>query len=220
MVYSLPENHLNGRVFLGFRDRQNIDPDAYFELMATLRPLLTRDDFVASTPGFFINYIRDPDNPNGTLRLNYFTVAAGQTIDAIDNFVAQSGTLTILRTEHADRTRPLASYDEGRDKAILIFRNFLDANTRICLDMLENFGAHSFETLVATYRFIHLPRRVRPEEAFGQVFADHSKTFNEIKENGLEGIFWNDLVHIHLGSNVGLHFMVNMVTLPDPPYSF
>jgi hypothetical protein len=220
MVYNLPENHLNGRVFLAFRDRAKTDPDAYFQLVPTLKPLFARDDFVASTPGFYINYIKDQDNPDGTLRLNYFTVNAGQTIDAIESFVAQSGVLAILRTEHADRTRPPAEYDEVRDKAILIFRNFLDANTRICLDMLENFGAHSFESLVAIYRFIYLPRRIRPEGVFEKAFTDYSKTFNEIKVGGLAGIFWNDLLHVHLGSNVGLHFMVNMVTLPDPPYSF
>lgn len=219
MVYNLPDKHLNGRVFFGFRDRPVVDPDAYFQLIPTLKPLFARDDFTASTPGFFVNYIRDRDNPKGTLRLNYFTTNPAQTIAAIDAFVAQSGTLTIQRTEHADPNGPPSDFDVGNDKAVLIFRNFLDANTRICLDMIENFGAHSFASLVAFYRFIALPRRVRPEEVFEKAFAEHSATFNELRDNGLAGIYWSDLLHMHLGDNVGLHFMVNLVTLPDPPYS-
>jgi hypothetical protein len=57
MLYNLPENHLGGRVFFGFSDRPIIDPDAYFELVPTVKPLLAREDFAASTPGFYINYI-------------------------------------------------------------------------------------------------------------------------------------------------------------------
>ncbi|HLW48267.1 MAG TPA: hypothetical protein VKW09_10925 [bacterium] len=172
-----------------------------------------------STPGFYINYIRDPDVPSSALRLNYFTVDAARTIDGIESFVRQSDALTIVRTEHADRTRPLDEYDEGRDKLELNFRNFLDANTRICLDMLENFGAHSFQSLVAAYRFILLPQRVRPEEVLEEFFLQHSEAFNQLNERGLAGIFWNDLVHVHRGRDVGLHFLVNMVTLPDAAYS-
>lgn len=220
MLYDLPENHLGGRVFLGFHDRAIIDPDAYFRLIPSLKALFAREDFRASTPGFYINYIRDEDVPHGALRLNYFTVNASLTIDAIDDFVAQSGTLLIVRTEHADRGRPLSDYDEGKDRVELNFRNFLDANTRVCLDMLENFGQHSFESLVALYRFVYLPRRIRPEEVFEEYFVTHSETFNQLRLSGLAGIFWNDLVHVHRGRDVGLHFMVNMVTLPDAPYGF
>lgn len=219
MLYNLPENHLGGRVFLGFVDRPSIDPDAYFQLVPTVKPLFGREDFSAATPGFYINYIRDQDLPNGALRLNYFTVDASRTIDSIENFVLQSGALAIVRTEHADRTRPLDAYDEGRDKLELNFRNFLDANTRICLDMLANFGPHSFQSLIAAYRFIFLPQRVRPEEVLEDYFAEHSETYNQLKDSGLAGIFWNDLVHVHRGRDVGLHFLVNMVTLPDAAYS-
>jgi hypothetical protein len=218
MLYNLPENHLGGRVFFGLVDQPIIDPDAYFRLVPTVKPLFSRDDFAAATPGFYINYIRDPDVPNGALRLNYFTVDASQTIDSIDSFVQQAGVLAVVRTEHADRTTPLDQYDEGRDKLELNFRNFLDANTRICLDMLENFGPHSFESLVAAYRFILLPQRIRPEDALEEYFAEHSETFNQLRDSGLGSIFWNDLVHVHRGRDVGLHFLVNMVALPDGPY--
>jgi hypothetical protein len=218
MLYNLPENHVGGRVFLGFADLPIIDPDAYFQLLPTIKALLIRDDFVASTPGFYINYIRDDDVPNGALRLNYFSVDAGRTLDSIDDFVRQSGVLTIVRREDADRTKPLDRYDEGQDKLELNFRNFLDANTRTCLDMIENFGAHSFQSLVAAYRFIFLPRRIRPEEVLEEYYTLHSETFNQLRESGLAGIFWNDLVHVHRKRDVGLHFLVNMVTLPDAPY--
>jgi hypothetical protein len=219
VLYSLPEDHLGGRVFLGFADRPITDPDAYFQLIPTIKPLFAREDFAAATAGYYISYIRDPDVPDGALRLNYFTVDASQTIDSIDDFVRQSGVLAIVRAEHADRTKPLDEYDEGRDKLELNFRNFLDANTRIGLDMIENFGAHSFQSLVAAYRFILLPKRVRPEDALEEYYVQHSETFNQLTESGLAGIFWNDLVHVHRGRDVGLHFLVNMVTLVDAPYS-
>lgn len=218
MVYNLPANHLGGRVFLGFRERAIVDADGYFQLIRLVRPLLALDEFKVSTPGFYINYIRDPDVPNGSLRLNYFTVNAWLTIDTIESFVAASGDLAIVRREHADQDTPLSDYDEGGDKAELGFRNFLDANTRICLDMLENYGEHSFEGLVALYRFVCLPRGVRPEDVLEEDFSAHSKTFNELLDRGLAGIFWNDLVHVHRVRDVGLHFMVNLVALPDAPY--
>ncbi|MHB8733056.1 MAG: hypothetical protein ACYDAB_14860 [bacterium] len=218
MLYSLPEHHLNGRVFLGLRGRRGVDPDGYFEVIRLVRPLLASNDFIVSTPGLFINYIRDQDVPNGALRLNYFTINAGLTIDTIEDFVAASGDLAIVRREHADRSTSLADYDEGADKAELNFRNFLDANTRICLDMLESFGEHSLESLVAIYRYLGLPRGMRPEAVLEEEFGKHSKAFNELRDRGLAGIFWNDLVHVHRTSDVGLHFMVNLVTLPDVPY--
>lgn len=220
MVYTLPEHHLGGRVFLGFRDRTVVDPDGYFHLIRAVRPLLATDGFTVSTPGFYINYIRDRDVPNGALRLNYYTINAWLTIDTIESFVAASRDLTIVRREHADRNTSLADYDEGSDKAELNFRNFLDANTRICLDMLESFGEHSFESLVALYRFVYLPRGIPPDRILEDDFVDHSRTFNDLRARDLAGVFWNDLVHVHRTSDVGLHFMVNLVALPDAPYGF
>jgi hypothetical protein len=219
MLYNLPPNHVGGRVFFAFRDRPAVDPDGYFQLIKGIRPLLAADAFTVSTPGFYINYIQDQDVPDGTLRLNYYSVNAPLTIDTIEAFAAASPVLTIVRREHADRSRPLESYDEGRDPAELEFRNFLNANTRVCLDMLANFGEHSFESLVATYRFIYLPQGVPPQEVFEPFFVGRSDAFNDLWEHGNLQRYWNDLIKVHPGSNVGLHFMVNLATLPDAAYS-
>jgi hypothetical protein len=215
VLYSLPENHLNGRLFLKLRNRWDVTPDEYFKLMNSVRPLFARDDFKAFTPGFYINYIRDNNTPTGALRLNYFTTDASHTIDATENFVGTSNDLAILKSEHADRKKPIAEYSEGSDPAELNFRNFLDANTRICLDMLKNFGEHSFVQFVAAYKFVWFPQRYQPKQVFEAAFITHSDSFKELSKNGLDSGFWNDLVRFHRENDFGLHFMVNLVTLLD-----
>jgi len=217
VLYDLPQKHIVGRVFLRLRDKVSLDPDGYFRSVLMLRPLFERDDFSAATPGFYINYIRDPGTPTGSLRLNYFTIDCSRTIDAIGKFGTRTDR-TIFKREPCDENKPLAEYNEGEDTAELRFRNFLDANTRICLDMLENFGAHSFQSLVAAYRFIFLPQGIPPESVFQSDFINHSQTFNELRRKGLDRMFWTDLLRIHRRSDVGLHFMVNLVALMDNAY--
>ena len=213
MLYHLPTNFLGGNLFFKLTDRRHVTPDDYYRVLEQVRPLLARGDFSAATPGFYINYIRDENTPTGGLRLNYFTTNASQTIDAIDAFIAASASLEILRTEHADRTTPLSEYRDGESETE--FKNFLDANTRVCLDMVENFGEHSFESLVAAYRFVFLPQQVPAATVFEDYFARHSSAFNELKQNGLDARYWDDLVRTYPDRGVGLHFMVNFVTLID-----
>lgn len=217
MLYNLPENFLGGAVFLRLRGKATVTPDDYFWVMKFLRPLLARDDFSASTPGFYINYIRDTDTPTGALRLNYFSVDACKTLDAIEGFARDSGSVDVLREDpDNNRSKSQADYNQGMFETE--FKNFLDANTRICLDMLENFGEHYFESLVAAYRFLSFPVQIPPRLAFEECFIKHSRAFNELRTNGLDTRFWDDLVRDYPDRGVGLHFMVNLVTLVDGPY--
>src|SRR5947208_1692634 len=94
------------------------------------------------------------------------------------------------------------------------FRNFLNRNRQICLEVLESFGEHGLQELVTRYRYIELPQRIPPEFIFGAVFDAHSESFRELKAASLVGRYWRDLVHLHRGNDFGLHFMVNMLAVP------
>jgi len=177
MLYHLPENFIGGAVFLAPRDEAITDADGYagyFVIMNFLRPLLARDDFTGATPGFYINLI-DREGVI-TLRLNYFSVDASKTLGAIDGFVQGSGNMNIHAIEPENNlSKSQAEYNDGKFE--LDFKNFLNANTRICLEMLQNFGGSEFRNLVATYRHAYFPQGVRPEEIFEASSIQHSLSF-------------------------------------------
>jgi hypothetical protein len=84
--------------------------------------------------------------------------------------------------------------------------------------VLEGYGEHSLQELVTRYRYICLPQRIPPELIFGPVFDHHSGYFKILKESSLDAQYWRDLVQVHLANNFGLHFMVNMVAVPESEY--
>src|SRR3989344_4357480 len=95
-VYNLPKKHLNGRVFFSIPDLQLLTPEKYLDCIKLLKPLFKVSDFRDITPGFYINYIKDADVPNGGLRLNYYTANATETIKAIDNYANENSEKIVL----------------------------------------------------------------------------------------------------------------------------
>ena len=218
-MYNLPKNHINGGVFFGAPNPEFLSPDRYFVCMKLLKNLFESQEFKDYTPGFYINYIRDNDIPNGSLRLNYYTTDASKTIETIENFSKDKlKNFILFKREHADQNKPKEEYNDGDNGEELRFRNFLNVNTRIVMDLVDNFDTVLLQALVFCYRHYWLPTKVRPNVIFEPVFAKHSKYFNELKNTSLDQNYWKDLVYLHRDKNPGLHFLVNMMTFPDPAY--
>lgn len=91
-------------------------------------------------------------------------------------------------------------------------------NTRIVIDLIDNFNIILLQALVFCYRHYWFPTKVLPNVIFEPVFAKHSKFFNELKNTSFDQNYWRDLVYLHRDENVGLHFLVNMMTFPDTAY--
>jgi hypothetical protein len=217
--YSLPAENLLGVEFFRFLDLQPLNTDAYFKCLNSIKSLLKSSNFQTATPGFYVNRITNVSEDNGnSLRLTYYTTNASETLKTINAFVEDSGNgIKVFNSESSlkpDQTTGLDRHDEEE----LRFRNFLNRNTQICLDVLENYGEHSFQELVTSYRYIYLPQRIPPGSIFDSVFGQHSNYFNELKKASLNNQYWEDLTHLHRGKDFGLHFMVNMVAVPESEY--
>ena len=218
-VYNLPKKHLNGRVFFSIPGLQLLTPEKYLDCIKLLKPLFKMPDFRDITPGFYINYIKDENVPNGGLRLNYYTVNATETIKAIEDYASEnSEKIVLFKRENADTNKPPEEYNDGDNEKELRFRNFLNTNTQIALDVLESFE-QPFRVLVYHYRHFLLPNKMPPELVFEPTFSKYSDVFRKLKNASLDTYYWKDLIYYHGENRVGLHFLVNMVAV-DENYTY
>jgi hypothetical protein len=171
----LPLKHLLGIEFFRFPNLKSLDVEGYFNCIKILKPLLKSSDFIDSTPGFYINYITVPDDNLNSLRITYYTTDPIKTQEAIQRFVEQNfDKISLFRSQWTGRARagqPLDIPDEEE----LRFRNFLNRNTQIVLDLLESYDREQLRKLVSDYRHIQLLQRVKPEAVLGPVFSQYSK---------------------------------------------
>jgi len=215
----LPINHSTGVEFFRFKDLQPLNADQYFECLNFIRPLFKDHVFCASTPGFYFNRITNTNDDKGnSLRLTYYTTDPIRTLESINNFADKNSKIAIF--ESSDSSRPSANSLSEHDLEELRFRNFLNRNTKICLEILESYGEHSFQEFVTWYRYIGLSQKIHPKSVFSPIFEKHSKYFNELKKNSLDDQYWEDLVFVHKGKNLGFHFIVNMLAVPESKYNF
>jgi hypothetical protein len=216
---NLPTNHSTGVEFFRFKDLQPLNADGYFECLNLIRSLFKDPDFCTSTPGFYFNRITNKNDDNGnSLRLTYYTIDPIKTSESIKDFINQNNKIAIFNS--SDLSRPSPDSLKEHDPEELRFRNFLNRNTKICLEILENYGEHSFREIVTWYRYIGLPQKIHPKSVFGPVFEKHSNYFNELRKNSFDNQYWEDLVFVHKGKNFGFHFMVNMIAVPESEYNF
>ncbi len=216
---NLPQNHLTGIEFFRFSDLQPLNTDGYFKCLNLIQPLFKDPGFITSTPGFYLNRITNSNDDKGnSVRLTYYTIDSFKTLKAIDDFVETNGKIAIFKS--SDSSRPDNTPLSEHDREELRFRNFLNRNTQICLEALEKYGEHSFQEVVTWYRYVGLPKKIHPKLVFSPIFEEYSDYFNELKRDSLDGQYWEDLVFIHKSKNFGLHFMVNMVAVPESEYKF
>ena len=215
MVYNLPVHFAGGAFFVGWHGRKfgANDVDDYFAIMDSLRPLFAPPDFNTSTIGFYLNWIGSPDDI--AVRLNYFSLNVPETIQVAEEFANDSGTLAIHKGEHVNSDKPIADYDDGSPPAELAFKNFLDANTRICLEMLQDFGRDHTRNMVQDYILNDLLQERRPEPVMDGYFARYSGTYRDVAQHGLVRRYWDDMFRWHRDDSVGLHFMDNMLVLRE-----
>lgn len=215
--YNLPEKHTLGIEFFRFSNLQPLNADDYFKCLNLIKPLFKNSDFQAATPGFYINRITNIEDDHGdSVRLTYYTVNPLETIRAINDFATTNKEVSLFNSKNSNRpgNTSLTEYDGNEMK----FKNFLHRNTQICLEALEGYGISSFQELVARYRYDLLPQRIPPELILEPIFVKHSNYFNKLKDNSLALQYWEDLVYLHPGNNFGLHFMVNIVAMPESAY--
>jgi len=181
-----------------------VSSSQYFDCLSSVKSLLQEKNFKRWAPGFYINCIR------GTLRLNCFTGNKEETKKIIKDFT--------------DKNNKINLYGDFEESAIgdERFRNFLNAYTKIGLDLLKNFGELCSRRLVAEYRFdYHLHtryQRATPKEFFGPIFSRHSQFFRELDENYSAEQLWEDFRKVD-EQGVWIHFLVNMfLTLDLNPY--
>jgi hypothetical protein len=218
-INMLPKNHQLGIEFFRFPNLETLDPDkGYFDCIDLLRPLFEEDDFRKSTPGFYINYITDEDDKKNSMRLTYYSIDAVKTHKAILNFIERNKDKIAIFFSKKGTVRPdkkeLQSY-EGEE---FRFRNFLNAYTKIALDLLKNYGRQQARELVFLYRHYFLPNKIRPESIMGTIFVNYSDFFKQLKDSSLDKQFWEDLVHNFHGKDFGLHFLVNMMAVREGAY--
>lgn len=216
---NLPTNHSTGIEFFRLSDLQPLNADDYFRCLNPIRSLFKDPEFCISTPGFYLNRITNVNDDKGnSVRLTYYTIDPAKTLESIDNFIDKNDKMAIFKSSDSSRpgTASLSEYDPEE----LRFRNFLNRNTQICLEVLEKYGEHSFQEVITWYRYVGLSKKIHPKLVFGPIFEEYSNYFNELKNNSLDNQYWEDLVFIHKGKNFGLHFMVNIVAVPETEYMF
>jgi hypothetical protein len=223
-MYNLPKNHVSGRIFFGAPNSEFLSPDRYFVCMKLLKNLFESHEFKDYTPGFYINYIKDKDIQNGSLRLNYYTTNASKTIETIESFSKDKlKNFILFRREHADQNKPKEEYNDGGNEEELRFRNFLNVNTRIVIDLVDNFDTVLLQALVFCYRHYWLATRTRPELVLEPILDKYSAYFNKMKKVGLNKNYWQDLIRMHSkGSDprIELHYLVNMMAFPFPDTNY
>ena len=150
--YNLPEKHQLGIEFFRFSNLQSLNADSYFGCLNLIKPLLKSFDFQSFTPGFYINRITNAEDDSGdSVRLTYYTINPSETLKAINHFLENNKQISLFNSKTSSRPTniSLTAYDQNE----LRFRNFLNRNTQICLEVLEGYGIHSFQELVARYRY-------------------------------------------------------------------
>jgi len=216
---NLPINHSTGVEFFRFKDLQPLNADGYFECLNLIKPLFKDSDFCASTPGFYFNRITNENDDNGaSFRLTYYTIDPVKTLESINNFIGKNNRIAIFKSSDSSRPSPDSLKEHNLEE--LRFRNFLNRNTKICLEILENYGEHSFQEIVTWYRYIGLPQKIHPKSVFGPIFEKYSNYFKKLKDSSLDNQYWEDLIYNHFGKNFGFHFMVNMTAVPESKYEF
>jgi hypothetical protein len=118
-----PEDHL-------FREPLEMFHRGRPVLMA-IRPLLEDAAFIASTPGCFLNRISNRNDDSGNpVRLTYYTIDPGRSLNAVRDFVNAVTELAIFESKDSNRPNAndalgVCSSDELR------FRNFLNRNSLV-----------------------------------------------------------------------------------------
>ena len=216
---SLLEPHTGGVEFFRFLDLKSLDAAGYFIVFDRIMPLLRDPEFNTVTPAFYINYITNPDDNQNSLRITYFTTNPPRTLEILNTYV-QNHKSPIVLFESVWTSQPTTESELGvPDAEELRFRNFLGTNTKIAMDVIENYDLEEFRDLVYQYRHTDLANKVSPKKVFGEIFTLHSPYFRELEDKGLGEQYWKDLTHLFNGRDFGLHFLVNMMVIPEAPYS-
>lgn len=215
----LPTKHTAGVEFFRLPDLKSLTPPGYFYCIKILRPLLNDPDSQNCTPGFYLNYITNvPDDGLNSVRITYYTTDPAKSLELIQKFVdQQSDKIAIFNSQWTSRPKaddPITEV-EGEE---LAFRNFLNTNTQISLDLLENYGLEPLHKLVYAYRYTKLPQRISPKTIFEPVFSKYSPFLQMLKTQSLDKNYWDGLMHLFHGTEFGLHFLVNIALVPESPY--
>ena len=206
----LPSKHLIGIEFFRFPDLRSLDCNDYFKCLDLIRPLLNNPDFKNATPGFYINYItnREDDGMN-SLRITYYTINPGETQDAIRKFADQNADkIAIFNSRSSRRLSKNEPLQEIEDKE-LRFRNFLNINTQIFLEVVQEYGIAPLGELIYKYRYESLPQHTPPEVVLKPAFT-RSEYFRQLQDASVDKQYWKDLVSRFNTNDFGLHFLVNM----------
>ncbi len=206
----LPSRHFVGIEFFRFPDLKSLDYNDYFKCLDVIRPLLKDPDFQDVTPGFYINYITNlEDDKLSSLRITYYTINPHKTQDTIRKFANQNmdkiAVFDSKSSRRPDKNEPVQEV-EGEE---LRFRNFLNTNTQIFLEVVQEYGIEPLRKLIYKYRYCFLPHRAPPEIVFEEVFG-RSEYFRRLHSVSLDKQYWEDLVNRFNASDFGLHFLVNM----------
>jgi len=209
-MLNLPPKHLIGIEFFRFPDLHSLDCNDYFKCLDFIRPLLDNPDFKNATPGFYINHITNGEDDNlNSLRITYYTINPGGTQDAIQKFVDQNADeITVFNSKCSNRPNKNEPLQEV-ENIELRFRNFLNTNTQIFLEVVREYGIEPLRKIIYEYRYNFLPQRIPPEVVLGLVFT-LSKYFQQLQNDSLDKQYWKDLVSRFNANDFGLHFLVNM----------
>jgi hypothetical protein len=213
-MYDLPKEHLTGIEFFRLSDLKPLSVEGYFKCLDQLRPLLKSSEFSKSTPGFYINHITNVDDDKGnSVRLTYYTVNPTETLKTISDFMRSNKEVAIYNSKHSSRPEAATRLSLHEDEE-LQFRNFLNVNTQIALELFVS-CREAFPALVYSYRHFLFPSRISPELIFEPILSKYSPYFKRLKDKSLDKRYLSDLGHCYPGKSPNLHFLVNMTAVEE-----
>ncbi len=209
----VPSKYVGGSVYFRFSNSEILDQESYFRCLKSIAPLFKKPEFLSSTPGFYINYIRIPEVSGGSLRLTCFSIDGATTRRSIEGFVLENKEVVEFRNDINTDQLPKDEIDPNE----LIFWNCLDTTTQILLDLFSdpNLNWAGFQHLLLGYRFILLPIKISPETVLEPVFKKHSKFYNELEDDVINR-YWDALFRT-FSQGPPIHFLVNMALAADDP---
>ncbi len=217
-MYRLDQDHTAGVEFIRLANLGSLDSDEYFRCLRALTYLFKDIKFNDTTPAFYLNYITNINDDNkNSLRITYYTIKPIETLKILKEFVNVNREIAIFDSSWTSRPDDFVILKmQGKEE--IEFINFLNRNTRIILDIIENFDTKQFQLLIYKYRYTDLPNRLLPRKIFEPIFLLHSPYYRSLKKESLDNEYWSGLTRLFNGGEYGLHFLINIMTVEESTY--
>jgi len=190
--------------------------NSYYGTVDVLRPLFQEIEFRRTVAGFYVNHITNKSQ--NTVRISYFTDRQNmdKVVAVFRNFFHAK---ELYEIDSCPPDKALVADSYGGEPFEERFRNFLNRETQIGLELLQENRLHS-RSLFATYRWQVRKASLSFEEHFEKTFLKYSSTYRSWSDAERRR-FFSDLKEWPNPPQVDwAHMMVNFVLGNDWNYVF